>query len=938
MTLRPPHRARLAGLPATLRSAGAALAIAGTLLLAGCGQGSAPDLVASAKSYLERNDPRAAIIQLRNAREKAPDDAEVRFLLARALLSIGDATEADGEFRKALEHGYSKDAVIPLLAQSLIAQGQFVRVTKEFGNTRLEDPAARSDLATALSIAWLATGDRKSGGAALASALADNPKNVRALAVRAQVLQRDGDAAGANAALDSALAIAPNDPEATAMKAELLAIAGRRPEAIALLERAVEAEPGALQTRFTLVSQLVAAQQLDKAAALVATMKKDAPRDFRALYSEALVAMARGEAARVRDLTLPLVNARPDHVPSQFLAALANYQLGNYAAALEGFDIIIARVPDDPAPRRLIVASYLRSGRVTQAAEAADQALRRMPNDPVLLRLAGEARILGGNVADAQRFYERAAAAEKAGETTAQLRLAQIRLAAGDTGRALADLERLASIDSARTQADLALFGAHMARREYAKALAATDAIEKKDPGQAQTAELRAMAYAAQRDSKQARAQFEKALQIDPKRLSAARSLAVLDLIEGKVADAKSRYEKVIAADPKSDQALIALAELQALSGGSTAEVKATLDRAIAANPTAAGPRMALIGMYRRNGDLRGALDAARAGVAATPNEAQVVEALGVLQLANGETGQARETFSRLAQLTPQNPVPLLRMAEASIATRDFVSALDAQRKALAMQPDNAQAVVALASTYLMAGRPEDALTEARRQQRERPKAALGFALESEVLAAQKKFGEAAVAMGNALARQPSPVLAARQMALVNAAGKPAEAKALAERWVKEHPKDTAFLLMLGQYRQGSGDLAGSAAAYRAVLELDPDNAVALNNLAWILGEQGRPEARELAERAYRAAPINPSVVDTLGWILARQGDTQRSIELLRQATYLQPAEGRIRIHLAQALAKAGDKTGARRELEAVSGRDSRPAVKAEAEKLLREL
>jgi putative PEP-CTERM system TPR-repeat lipoprotein len=277
-------------------------------------------------------------------------------------------------------------------------------------------------------------------------------------------------------------------------------------------------------------------------------------------------------------------------------------------------------------------------------------------------------------------------------------------------------------------------------------------------------------------------------------------------------------------------------------------------------------------------------------------------------------------------------------MAEASIAQRDFVSALDAQRRALALQPDHPQTLVALASTYLVAGQPDDAIAEARRLQRERPKAALGFALEGELLAAQKKYPEAYAAVQQALARQPLPALAIRQVALLNAAGKPGEARAFADRWVREHPKDAGFLMLLGQYREGSNDASGAIAAYRAALELEPDNAVVLNNLAWLLQEQGRPEARELAERAYRLAPINPSVIDTLGWTLVRQGETQRGISLLRMAANLQPNDGRIRIHLAQALAKGGDKAAARRELELVISRDSRAPTKAEAEKLLRSL
>ncbi len=378
--------------------------------------------------------------------------------------------------------------------------------------------------------------------------------------------------------------------------------------------------------------------------------------------------------------------------------------------------------------------------------------------------------------------------------------------------------------------------------------------------------------YLARYDLKEARKHFAKALEIDPNRLSSARSLAIIDMQEGKLADARARYEKIIAAQPRNEQPLIALAEILALSGAPDAEVKSALERAVAANTSAVGPRLALVAHYRRIGDNKAALEAARAAAAALPNEPRVVELYGTMQLASGETAQARETFTRLAQLMPQSATPWLRVSEAHIAVRDYVSALDAQRKALAIQPDYGPALVALATTYLIAGNPDEAIAEARRLQRERPKAGIGFALEAELLAAQKKFTEALPPMREAIARQPSPGLASRQYALLVAAGRLGDANAFADRWIKEHPKDAGFLSLVGQQRQASKDSAGAIAVYRAALEIEPDNVIVLNNLAWLLNEQGKPEARDLAERAYRLAPLTASIVDTLGSVAAEAG------------------------------------------------------------------
>ena len=56
------------------------------VLLASCGGDSPESLVKSARDYLAKGDYSAAVIQLRNALQKAPNNAEARYLLGTALI------------------------------------------------------------------------------------------------------------------------------------------------------------------------------------------------------------------------------------------------------------------------------------------------------------------------------------------------------------------------------------------------------------------------------------------------------------------------------------------------------------------------------------------------------------------------------------------------------------------------------------------------------------------------------------------------------------------------------------------------------------------------------------------------------------------------------------------------------------------------------------
>ena len=125
---------------------------------------------------------------------------------------------------------------------------------------------------------------------------------------------------------------------------------------------------------------------------------------------------------------------------------------------------------------------------------------------------------------------------------------------------------------------------------------------------------------------------------------------------------------------------------------------------------------------------------------------------------------------------------------------------------------------------------------------------------------------------------------------------------------------------------------------YKDILKKQPDNFQTLNNLAWVLGELKDPAALGYAEKAYATAPTNPGVLDTYGWLLLNSGDVKRGVELLMQAAVRAPRDIDIRVHLAKALIKTGDKAGARKELEAAGKLGGNASLKAEIEETLRSL
>jgi len=166
---------------------------------------------------------------------------------------------------------------------------------------------------------------------------------------------------------------------------------------------------------------------------------------------------------------------------------------------------------------------------------------------------------------------------------------------------------------------------------------------------------------------------------------------------------------------------------------------------------------------------------------------------------------------------------------------------------------------------------------------------------------------------------------------------KKAEADALAKKWIADHPKDLAFRNYLGEQALRTGDHKAAAAHYQAIVEQQPDNALALNNLAWTLGKLGDPKALGYAERAFKVAPESGSVLDTLGVLLVAKGDTAKGLEYIAKAVQLAPDRHEIRLNYAKALLKAGRKDDARKELTQLQGVTQEFPGKSEVADLLKQ-
>lgn len=119
----------------------------------------------------------------------------------------------------------------------------------------------------------------------------------------------------------------------------------------------------------------------------------------------------------------------------------------------------------------------------------------------------------------------------------------------------------------------------------------------------------------------------------------------------------------------------------------------------------------------------------------------------------------------------------------------------------------------------------------------------------------------------------------------------------------------TDVLLTRGMIAQGQGDAVAAERYYRQVIERDPDQIMTLNNLSYLLIENGRrfDQALPFIEHAVKLAPKHPDLLDTLGQVLAGLGKLDPAKKAFTEARQLRPYDMHIALNLAEVLLRKGE-------------------------------
>jgi tetratricopeptide (TPR) repeat protein len=322
--------------------------------------------------------------------------------------------------------------------------------------------------------------------------------------------------------------------------------------------------------------------------------------------------------------------------------------------------------------------------------------------------------------------------------------------------------------------------------------------------------------------------------------------------------------------------------------------------------------------------------------VQANPKDTLLGATLASAYEASGALGKAITLIEREIQDNPLSGALNYRVGMLRLKLSDFAGAMASFKRAQELQPNAIEPKVAVASTLFTSGKKLEALAAAQLLLNEAPASAVGPSLLGDFLAADGKHAESLAQYRRAfeLAKNPSTAYKLYRSLHLNQQADAARAH-LRAWWPASKPSDVATMIGASEILLERKDWKEAAAVLNEVLKVNPRSTAALNNAAIAVHQLKEPKALQLAERAFQIEPQNYAVMDTYGWILVEQDRLDDGLKLLKGAAAKAPKSAGVRLHLAQAFAKAGDKKQAQVEAQNALKNNPDPEMKAQAERLL---
>ena len=346
---------------------------------------------------------------------------------------------------------------------------------------------------------------------------------------------------------------------------------------------------------------------------------------------------------------------------------------------------------------------------------------------------------------------------------------------------------------------------------------------------------------------------------------------------------------------------------------------------AVRLRPDLSDAQRALAGVDLQRGDVSGLLEVASRIIQAQPTAPDGFLFRSIAEISRQKYTEAEQDAEQALHWAPQSPAPYVQLGNLQLVQKHYAEAEKQFQQALEKDPSYSDGLSGLMNTYIAQQQYDKAVAAANVQIAKSPNVSnfydlLGTALFN----GRKDLAGAEAALRKAIELDPNNTDAIEKLGKVEIQrGGADQALALFELSIKDHPREPRFYILAGELFEQKQNWNQAKTMYQQALNLQPDQPLASNNLAYVMLEQGGniDVALAMAQTARRAMPNWPNAADTLGWAYYRKGIYQSAISQFQEALKLgekggAPDDAVVHYHLGMAYQKSNQNGLARQQLE----------------------
>ena len=346
---------------------------------------------------------------------------------------------------------------------------------------------------------------------------------------------------------------------------------------------------------------------------------------------------------------------------------------------------------------------------------------------------------------------------------------------------------------------------------------------------------------------------------------------------------------------------------------------------AVRLRPDLTDAQRALATLETRRGDLEALTQTAQQIISGAPQSPDGYLMRAMAEMNRQKYSDAQQDLTKAMGLAPGSPVPYVQMGNLYQLQKQYLEAIKFYQQALDKDGASTDALQGIMNIYLLQKQPDQAIAAARAQIAKSPNTSGFYDLLGTALFQNKKdLTGAEAAFHKAIDIDKNNSDALLKLGEVQAAqGSVSQALALYQRSIKDHPREIAFYILAGEMDESQSDWNNAKAMYQKALEIQPDNPLASNNLAYVMLQQGGnvDVALAMAQTARRGMPDSSNAADTLGWAYFHKGVYQSAINMFQESLRLNEKRGAaddptVHYHLGLAYGKVNQPAQARQQLE----------------------